>query len=592
MTKRETQPGTCSLFRLVGPLIGLTLLLLACGPAETSTRPSDGGSGRASTGLKNLNIALQEEPVSIVLYGRPGEGGTTSARFERYFTFHSNLTFFDAQRNVLPHAAAKVPALEDGDWKVNPDSTMEVTWKIRPDAYWHDGKPLTADDFAFGFEVVRDPRLAVATLGEIVNMASVKAIDPKTFVVSWKILSVNGNTNATEGVPAIPKHQLEDLYRSGDAVALEASAGWREEFVGLGPYKLSRWEPGGFLEAQAFDLYYLGKPKIDRLTFRWVPDINVLTANVLAGTVDLVPPGTTIKPEQMVEIRRQWGDGGTVGASPNDIRSLTINHREERPWSQDVRFRQAMLYSLNRQQLVDVLQYGFVEMAPYFAFPEEPLYRLAEQRRLQKYDYDPRKAVELFAAAGWTKGADGLLHSSSGQVIPPFPCCRYPSADSNDIRESLAWGNDWRDMGMDVQHPLTPAPAGLSSTETRKWQAQSGWGGSVGNYRVTADQNFATLVKANIGTEATRWSGVNGGAWTNPRFEDTFARAMSTLNAAQRLEIEYQLFQIMMDELPMLPAYYNPLGLVIRKGVVGLGKNIPVNRAITVNLHEWDIRNS
>lgn len=67
---------------------------------------------------------------------------------------------------------------------------MEVTWKIRPDAYWHDGTPLTAEDFGFGFEVIRDPRLGVATLGEVVNMTGVRVVDPKTFVVSWKTISV------------------------------------------------------------------------------------------------------------------------------------------------------------------------------------------------------------------------------------------------------------------------------------------------------------------------------------------------------------------------------------------------------------------
>src|SRR6266571_3790236 len=271
--------------RLAAPLV-LGVLVLACGPSSTpaNTQPPK----PQPAGPKTLIVGVQDEPTSIVLYGQPGEGGSTSARFDRYFVFHGNLTLFDLNNDPAPYAAQKVPRIEDGDWKVNPDNTMEVTWKIRPDVYWHDGTPLTSADFLFGFEVIRDPRLAVATLGELVNMSSARAIDDKTFVISWKTLSINANTNSTEGIPAMPRHQLEELYRSGDVDAFESSPAWRSEFVGLGPYRLTKLEQGSHIEADAFDQYFLGRPKIDRLIIRWVGDVNVMVANLLSGGVDVV----------------------------------------------------------------------------------------------------------------------------------------------------------------------------------------------------------------------------------------------------------------------------------------------------------------
>jgi peptide/nickel transport system substrate-binding protein len=104
-------------------------------------------------------MAMQgsNEPESPAAYGRAGSG---SADQEHYFIFHGNLTKYDLQGNVIALAAQKVPTLADGDWQVRPDG-MEVTWRLRTDVRWHDGTPLTADDFVFGFQVAIDRELAV-----------------------------------------------------------------------------------------------------------------------------------------------------------------------------------------------------------------------------------------------------------------------------------------------------------------------------------------------------------------------------------------------------------------------------------------------
>jgi peptide/nickel transport system substrate-binding protein len=571
--------------------LGVVALLLACGP---TTSPSTGAteSPRAASAPRTLTMAVEEQPDSVVLYGRPGEGGSTSATWERWFIFHGNLTLASDTGDVLPSAAVKVPTVEDGDWKVAPDGTMEVTWKIRPDVYWHDGTPLTADDFTFGYEVIRDPRLGIATLGEVVNMTGVRAVDDKTFTVTWKTISVQGNTNSYDGVPAIPKHLLEPLYRSGDLPAFEASPAWRGEFVGIGPYRLTTLMVGSHIEAAAFDQYYLGRPKIDRLIIRWVADVNVVVAQLLAGAVDYVSRGSSMKPAQMVEVRNKWGTtGGRVFPVFQDIRSFNVNlNHPDVPWAQDVRFRQAMLHSLNRQQLVDVLQEGFTQVAYVHAFPEFSIYKLAQERGLPKYEYDLNRAQQLFAAAGWTKGVDGLLRNSAGQAIPTFYCCRMEDQDLNNIRESIAWGNDWKAVGMDVVHPIPSPPAGLSATEQRRANALGPRGGSIANWRVVSDQNFATLVRANIPREETRWSGINSGGYVNPTYEDLFARAQSTLQPPQRVELQFAMMKIVMDELPHMPAYYNPSGVAVRTGVEGIGVGNPINRSNAQDIHLWDIK--
>jgi peptide/nickel transport system substrate-binding protein len=580
----------------VASLLGVASILWACGPSTTPSARNETPTNQAPPVIKTLAIATRG-PVNIVLFG--GRSGNTTYHYEPYTIFHGNLTAFDSVGNVVPRAAAKVPSIENGDWKVNPDGTMEVTWRIRPDVYWHDGFPMTADDFEFGFEVNTDPRLEVAGIAEIESISSVKAVDARTLRVTWRTLSVQGNVNAVEGIPSLPKHLLEQSYRALDPQAFTALPAWMGEFVGIGPYRVSNYEPGAYLEGAAFDGYYLGRPKIDRIVITWANDTQVTVTRLLAGSLDVILPGAAIFPPQMVEIERFWGKGvGTVRLHPNDIRVLRLNLRvagqpwdpAQAGWQHDRRFRQALLHSMNRDALADELQNGFTPVLYFPSFHDFPIYQMALQRGLPKYEYNPTRAQQLFAETGWNKGQDGLLRNRDGQAVE-FPCCRYPVELASDVQETLAWGVGFQAAGLVVENPvIPPRTAGLSASEGRRVQTV-GWGGMIGNHSVTAAGYFRTMIRPSIATEETRWSGINGGAWTNPAYDDLYARSRSIFESNQRLEAEFQMLKILMDELPMFTVYYTPIGLAARKGVEGLTGPNPLNRAIVADIHLWDIAN-
>jgi ABC-type transport system substrate-binding protein len=115
-------------------------------------------------------------------------------------------------------------------------------------------------------------------------------------------------------------------------------------------------------------------------------------------------------------------------------------------------------------------------------------------------------------------------------------------------------------------------------------------GGTISNWRVISDQNFATLISANVPREGTRWSGINSGKWVNPAYEDLFARSQSALAEQTRMELQFSMVKIVMDELPHLPAYYNPSGVAVRKGLEGVGVGNPINRSNAQDIHLWDMK--
>src|SRR5436190_17285064 len=136
------------------------LVLAACGPSAGTARDSSSSAAPAPVAQRTLQIGMQavSEPPTISDHGI---GNLVGGR-EHYFMFHAPLTAYDGSEGLLPRLAEKIPSVADGDWTLLPDGGMEVTWKLRSNALWHDGTPLTAEDFVFGFQVVKDPELAVA----------------------------------------------------------------------------------------------------------------------------------------------------------------------------------------------------------------------------------------------------------------------------------------------------------------------------------------------------------------------------------------------------------------------------------------------
>lgn len=589
--------------RIAATLVGAGLLLAGCGPAAPAADKGVAPAAETRTSPKHIVIGIQSEFAYIIQYGRVSSANPGP---ERYWTFHSNLTYFNETGDPVARIAEKVPSLQDGDWKANADGTMEVTWKLRPDVLWHDGTSLTAEDFVFGLEVAVDPRLAAAELDHLRKISAVRAPDPRTLVVSWKEPYIYANSNNQSGIPPMPRHQIEPLYRGGDVQAIEASPVWRDQFMGLGPFRVTNWEPGSHVDAEAFDRYFLGRPKLDRVTFKFISDVNVAVANFLAGTLDVGMVGTMLKPEQLRELRNQWGPNkGMVFAERALGRTMALNFRTEgQPWqpsqagwANDKRFRQAMLYSMDREELVEALHRGYASVAYFFSFPEDPVYALGERQGFPKYERNPTKAQQLFAEAGWTKGPDGLLRNSAG-LTAPFYCCRYSDADSNDIRESLAWGQDLKDAGVEVIHPIPQVPAGSSATERRRLQT-FGWGGKITNWYFNMRENYNTISSDRIPTQQNAWSGANTGAYDSPRYQQLLDQRLKTLPQDPRKQVELQLLGFIADELPMLPVYYNPLGLVAREGVIGFAKSectktcnhsSIVNDAVTWNIHLWDLK--
>ncbi len=564
--------------KVAGRLLALLAVgsILVAGCAQEPGRPTQDAAPAAPRVATTIRIGNKlESNKGIAVFTTQNANHREVA-----WLFHGGLSAYDAQGNLQGRLARKVPSVADGDWKVNPDGTMELTWKLRPNVKWHDGTPLTAEDFVFGIQVVKDPEMPLQRWSGVAFIGQASAPDAETLVVRWSEPYFAATDGRPDNVPAVPRHLLEDLYRQGDKAAFANSSYWTTQFVGLGPYRLGQSEQGSFMEGLAFDEYFLGRPKIDRVVIRFITDPNVLLASLLADDVDMIPSGLT--PEENVTVRRAWDPAG-AGAIINSVGGLNTAIWQYRdptvPWVGDVRARQALLMLVDRQTMAETFEPGGLGPIDLLVAPNDPVYRLVEQRGLTKYPYDPSRAAALLTDAGWTRGADGILQNRTGQKFTIEVRVLGESAPA------LSLADYWKRGGMEV--PYTAISLSFSGADRMIQVAQSQgvrWGGGA-----IGDDLMAQFITAEIRGDANNWTGLNQGGYSNPAIDRLYPQYGKELDPAKRSSLFADFIKQVADEVLRLPFYYGSAALAERRGVAGPMAIIDPSQPVTWNIHEWDI---
>jgi len=478
--------------------------------------------------------------------------------------FNASMTLVDGQENVRPYIAESMPQLNTESWRVLTDGRMENTWKLRPGLTWHDGTPLTADDFVFAHQVYTAPGLAVFEPKPTNLIEQITAVDPQTLRISWRSTYLDNGV----GHDPLPRSRLGEALAAyeedpaGQRDAFLAHRFWTMDYVGAGPYRLTNWEPASHMEGAAFDGHALGKPRIDRFVLRFINDGNTVLSTVLAGQTHYVMTGTMGFENAMV-LRRQGGFNDTEGQGKiHPIGSAVIaaatQHRPEYQQTAallDVRVRKAVVHAIDRESINDGLYEGQAPVANTFFVPESPYYPEID-RALTKYPYDPRRTEQFMVEAGFAKDRDGFFASANGERLQPL--FWTPAAAQREQLLAILV-NTWQRAGLDVQAFIMP------NTLARDQQANTTFPGMLaygtGLMEATAAQSLAS---EQIGTAANRWNGSNRGGWSNPEYDSLWDRYNKTLDRPEQIQTIVQMMKLQSEQLPNFPLYYfiNPVAHV------------------------------
>lgn len=539
----DRKNGLC---RLVTSVVGM-LLLFGLQLVSLST------DGRAEPSNKLLTIGTSQEFDSL------NQLVTTAsaAHYLAHFTNRS-LVQVNADWKWECHLCVEIPTRENGLVKILEEGGRKkllATWKIKPEAVWSDGTPVTAKDFKFTWQVGLDNNVSV---GERESYQRVEDIipdekDPKTFVMKFK--EVRYDYYYLSSFYVMPSHIEEPIYKKHKSQlgAYEKNSAFVADPTRLGlangPYMVKEVKLGSHVTFVKNPKWY-GKPAaIETITVKLIPNTQTLEANLISGTIDMINElGLSFDQAIALENRLKGDPALSKEFKVQFEDSIVYEHIElnmENPILKDLQVRKALMHSLDRQKLVDALFQNKQKVAHTFVHPRDVFF----SDQVTRYDYDPAKAGKMLDEAGWKMGARGY-REKNGQKLS----LNIMTTAGNKSRElvQVFLQEQLKKVGVELTVNNVPARVLFGEiTPKRQFPAL------VMFAQTSTPENVPASVmhSRQIPTKENGYGGQNYGAWKNKRVDEILDQAPSELDPAQRKALMAEQQKIFSEDLPHFPLY-------------------------------------
>ena len=386
---RQTRFALALKVALLGGVVAFSSAVFAEGLLKEGITPAtDASQIPASAKLrKDTVVAGISEPQGIFnpyFFVNGWDENVTNVIFSR-------LIDWDSQGKLVPGLAES--------WTVSPDNKV-YTIKLRPGLTFSDGSPLTAEDVAFTLTVLLDPKydgdtdITLANIaggtdykaGKADSVSGLKVIDPLTLQVTT---TQPGATKLAKiGGPVLSKAWYGKGYQRGNLDYLRSLHG---KPLGNGPYVYDKYIPGQEIRFHANSHFYRGTPPTPRFIYRVT---NPSTNFQLFQTGETDYDAFTSRPDDIEQLKMLgFANINLYGSSGYSQVEFNVH----RPALQDKRVRQALIYGLDRQKLIDVVYQGYGKVA---IEPIAPISWAFNAEGVNPYPYDPAQAKKLLDEAG------------------------------------------------------------------------------------------------------------------------------------------------------------------------------------------------
>lgn len=427
-------------------------------------------------------------------------------------------------------------------WEVSEDGKV-WTFHVDPNAKFSDGTPVTAYDFEFSYYVAADPNYDGRSdygpaqivgwdeyhSGNATTIEGIKVLDDHTFQVTVK--ESNALTLLYLSTTALPKHYYGDGFSKGKIDVVKAK---NQAPLGSGPYIFKEFIPGQEVRLVANENYWRQDQvaKIKNLIFKSTTDETNI-AMLEAGETDF-EEGISVS-KDTVELLKSMGFLDISLLLNNGYGYISINNTN--PKLQDKRVRQALAYGLDRESIVFAYSQGYAQVIDVpqsklsWAYPDESL--------VKHYNFDPEKAAQLLDEAGWIMGSDGYRYKDGEKLTISF-LASTPNA-VNDALIPIATEN-YKALGIE----FIAEPMEFASVVDRI---------NAGNFETA----FLAVGLSDVDPDPYGLFHTNGGSnkykYSNPEVDQLIEQGQKELDIEKRKAIYSQVYQILNDELPIIPMY-------------------------------------
>lgn len=432
-----------------------------------------------------------------------------------------------------PDAQAQ-PMLADS-WRLIDGKIWE--FKLNPNAKFHSGKSVTADDVVASYIRARDlPNAAATFKGAFQGIAEFKAVDAHT--VHLITDRPNGSVPQQMTQVAVIPAEIAKTATQADFISGKAA-------IGAGPYKFVRYQAGDRLILARNEDFFRGKPRWAQVTFRFIADDAARVAALLGGDVDLID---FVQP---ADVRRLQGDARTavhmrdsdrvmylipdVGRAKSPFVRDNNGQPLDRNPMQDLRVRQALSLAIDREALADRIMDGAASPATQTV----PVGFGGYAESLPKPRFDLDEAKRLLAAAGYPDGFRMTIHCPNDRYV-------------NDARMCQAVAPMLARAGVRLEVVTEPRSVFFPRVTNMEGERASlmllAWGSAwTGDASGVLAQTLNTLDKAKgLGT----W---NLGQYSNPAVDERIARSSTLTDRAERSRVQSEAIELAMKDVALIP---------------------------------------
>jgi peptide/nickel transport system substrate-binding protein len=445
-------------------------------------------------------------------------------------------------------------------WTFSKDC-LQLTFKLRKNIKWHDGRPFTAADVLFTYESMKNPKTPSAYKEDFLAIEHAEAQDPHTIRIAYS--HPTAKALQSWAMWMLPKHLLESYAASGRL--RESPLNSRP--VGTGPYRFQQWSSGEKVVLLANPDYYEGRPYLGRVVYRIIPSQGTIFLELKAKGVDLARL-TAIQYVRQTEYPAFRKAYRKYRYPSGRYTYFGLNLKD--PRFADRRVRQAFAHAINKQELIDGVLMGLAREATGPLRPGTWAYT----DQVTRYEYDPDKARKLLAEAGWKdRDGDGIVEDKDGK---PF-AFTIRTNQGNEERKKVAEIIQQRlkSIGVSAEIQVIEWASFIKEfIKKRRFEAiVLGWG--VG----TDPDQYNVWHSSQAGPDQ-----LNHISYANPEVDDLLEKGRNSCDREERVKYYHRLQRVLAEDLPVVYLYFQDDLPVVSSRVRGIE---PAPAGIFYNFNEW-----